>query len=146
VEHVARMRGVRNAYKIKLENLKGRPHGRPRCWWEHSITMDLKEVGYRGVDSILLDRDRDQWRALLYMVMNLGVPWKVRNFFANSVTDGFLRRTVLHGVSRWVSKSVVYSYHLVFCFSLVTVLLCILIVPQWTWRVCVSWVKPLCVP
>jgi hypothetical protein len=33
--------------------------------------MDLREIGWGGVDWIDLAQDRDQWRALVYMVMNL---------------------------------------------------------------------------
>jgi len=58
-----------------LENLKGRGRiGRPRCKWEDNIRMDLKEIGWEGVDWINLAQDRDQWRSLVYVVMNLQVP------------------------------------------------------------------------
>jgi hypothetical protein len=36
--------------------------------------MDLGETGRGGVDWIGLARDRDQWRALVNVVMNLRVP------------------------------------------------------------------------
>jgi hypothetical protein len=36
--------------------------------------MDLKEIGSEGVDLIHLVQDRDQWWALVNMVMNLQVP------------------------------------------------------------------------
>jgi hypothetical protein len=51
-----------------------RPLGRPRPTWEDNIKMDLKEVGFGGVDYIYLAQDRDQWRALVNTVMNLRVP------------------------------------------------------------------------
>jgi hypothetical protein len=35
--------------------------------------MDLGEIGWDGVDWIELAQDRDQWRALVNMVMNLQV-------------------------------------------------------------------------
>jgi hypothetical protein len=35
--------------------------------------MDLREVGWCGVDWIDLAQDRDQWRALVNMVMKLQV-------------------------------------------------------------------------
>jgi hypothetical protein len=51
-----------------------RPLGRPRPRWEDNIKMDLREVGWEGIDWIDLAQDRDRWRALVYTVMNLWVP------------------------------------------------------------------------
>jgi hypothetical protein len=50
-----------------------RPLGRPRHRWE-DIRMDLTERGWGGVDWIDLAQNRDQWRALVNMVMNFRVP------------------------------------------------------------------------
>jgi hypothetical protein len=36
--------------------------------------MDLREVGWVGMDWLDLAQDRDQWRALVSTVMNLQVP------------------------------------------------------------------------
>jgi len=36
--------------------------------------MDLREIGWKGVDQIHLTWDRDQWQALVNMVMNFQVP------------------------------------------------------------------------
>jgi hypothetical protein len=36
--------------------------------------MDLREVGWGGVDWIDLAQDRDRWKAVLNAVMNLRVP------------------------------------------------------------------------
>jgi hypothetical protein len=36
--------------------------------------MDLEEIESESVDFMHLAQDRDQWRALLKTVMNLGVP------------------------------------------------------------------------
>jgi hypothetical protein len=36
--------------------------------------MDLREMGWDGVDWIKLAQDRDRWRALVNTVMNLRVP------------------------------------------------------------------------
>jgi hypothetical protein len=39
-----------------------------------NIKMDLREIGWDDMDWIDLDKDRDQWRALVNTVMNLQVP------------------------------------------------------------------------
>ena len=51
-----------------------RPIGRPRRRWEDNIKMDLQEVGCGGMDWIELAQDRDRWRELVNVVMNLRVP------------------------------------------------------------------------
>jgi hypothetical protein len=50
-----------------------RPLGRPRHRWE-DIGVDLGEIGWEGVDGILLAQDRNQWRAVVNTVMKLWVP------------------------------------------------------------------------
>jgi hypothetical protein len=73
--HVARMGEKRNACRISVGKPEGKkPLGRPRRRREYSIKMDLREIGWGGMDWIYLVQDRDQWRALLNMVMNLRVP------------------------------------------------------------------------
>jgi hypothetical protein len=51
-----------------------RPLERPRHRWVNNIKMDLRETGWDVMDRIGLTQDRDQWRALVSMVMNLRVP------------------------------------------------------------------------
>jgi hypothetical protein len=36
--------------------------------------MNLREIGWEGVDWVDLAQDKDQWRALVHTVMNLRVP------------------------------------------------------------------------
>jgi hypothetical protein len=36
--------------------------------------MDLRKIGWGGMDWIDLAQDRDQWRVLVNTVMNLRVP------------------------------------------------------------------------
>jgi hypothetical protein len=36
--------------------------------------MDLKEIGYKDMDSIHLVQDRDQWQALVIMEIDLQFP------------------------------------------------------------------------
>jgi hypothetical protein len=47
--------------------------GRPRRGWENGIKMDLREIGWGGVEWIQLAQDRDRWRAVVNAVMNLRV-------------------------------------------------------------------------
>jgi hypothetical protein len=65
----------RNVYRILVVKPEGkRPLGRPRRRWLDNIKTNLREIGWDGMDWIDLAQDRDQWRALLNMVMNLWVP------------------------------------------------------------------------
>jgi hypothetical protein len=73
--HVACMGEVRGAYNILVGTPEGRkPLGRPRHRWQDNIKLDLREIEFGDVDWINLAQDRDRWRALVNMVMNLWVP------------------------------------------------------------------------
>jgi len=50
------------------------PLERPRCRWQDNIKMDIKKVGYEGIDWIELAQDRGRGRALVNAVMSLWVP------------------------------------------------------------------------
>jgi hypothetical protein len=50
--------------KDHLENTSG----------EVRIKMDLKEIGWRGVDWIYLTQGSDKWPALVNMVLKLRIP------------------------------------------------------------------------
>jgi hypothetical protein len=65
----------RGAYGALVGKPEGRrPLGRPRRRWEDNIKMELREVGWGGMDWINLAQDRDRWRAVVNAVMNLLVP------------------------------------------------------------------------
>jgi hypothetical protein len=62
----------RNAYRI----LVGKPEGksslvRLRRRWVDNIEIDLREIEWGGMDWVDLAQDRDHWRNLVNMVMNL---------------------------------------------------------------------------
>jgi sorting nexin-29 len=72
--HVARMGEGRNVYRVLVEKPEGkRLLERPRRRWEDGIKMDLREIGWGGVEWIHLAEDRDRWRAVVNAVMNLRV-------------------------------------------------------------------------
>jgi hypothetical protein len=65
----------KNVYRILVGKPEGkRPLGRSRHRWVDNIKMDLRKIGWGGMDRIDLAQDRDQWRALVNTVMNLQVP------------------------------------------------------------------------
>jgi hypothetical protein len=58
-------------------------------WWEshkeratrktttmrvYNNKMDLRETGWNGMDWIAVAQDRDQWKDLVNMILNLGAP------------------------------------------------------------------------
>jgi hypothetical protein len=49
------------------------PHGSSRRRMENNTRIDLREIGWKGVDWIQLARDREQWRSLVNTIMNLRV-------------------------------------------------------------------------
>jgi hypothetical protein len=61
----------RGVYRVLIGRPEGkRPLGRPRCRWEDSIKLDLRETGIDGANWIRLAQDRAQWRTFLNTVMN----------------------------------------------------------------------------
>jgi hypothetical protein len=51
-----------------------RPLGRTRRRWENNIKMDLRGIGWGGMNWIDVAHDRVQWRALAIMVMDIRGP------------------------------------------------------------------------
>jgi hypothetical protein len=63
---------IRIVYKILVGKSEGKkPLGRPECIWEDNIRMDFWVTGWRGVDWMHIGQDKNQWQALVNMIMNL---------------------------------------------------------------------------
>jgi hypothetical protein len=66
---------TRNAYRVLVLKPEGkRQLGRHIRRWEDNIKMDLGEIVRGGVDWINLAQDRDEWRILVNIVIDLHVP------------------------------------------------------------------------
>jgi hypothetical protein len=52
------------------------------------------------VDWIDVAQDRDKWKALVNMVMNLQIPSNFGKFFCSCKTGSFSIRAQLHGVNK----------------------------------------------
>jgi hypothetical protein len=64
----------RKVYKVLVgKPVERRPLGKQRRRWEDGIRMDLREIGFGGVDWIRLAQDRDRWRAVVSAMLNLRV-------------------------------------------------------------------------
>jgi hypothetical protein len=67
--HVARMRAKRNLHRILVGYPEGkRPLGRHRRRWVLNIKINLREIGWDGMDWIDLAQDWDQWRTVVNTV------------------------------------------------------------------------------
>jgi predicted small integral membrane protein len=69
-------------------DLVGKPEGRrpllkTQHSWEDNLKINLKEMGWGGMDWIDLAQDRDRWWALVNVVINLQVPHNVGNFLTS---------------------------------------------------------------
>jgi hypothetical protein len=62
---------MKNAYKILVGKQCKMPVCRYRHRWEDNIKMELKEIRWEGVEWMYLAQDRDQWRGVVNMLMNL---------------------------------------------------------------------------
>ena len=65
----------RSAFKILTGKPTGkRPLGKPRRRWEDNIRMDLEELGINAENWVDSPQDREYWRALVNVALNLRVP------------------------------------------------------------------------
>jgi hypothetical protein len=70
----------KNAYRIMI----GKPEGkeslrRQRCRWVDNIKINLRGIGWGGMDWIDLAQDRDQWLPLVNTVIKFGFYKMFRN-------------------------------------------------------------------
>ena len=76
--HVARMEEGRSAFKILTGKATGkRPLEKTRRRWEDNIRMDLEEMSINAGNWVDSAQDRDYWRALVNLTLNIGFhkPW-----------------------------------------------------------------------
>ena len=52
-----------------------RPLGRPRRRCENNIRMDLEEIGINAGNWVDSAQDRNYWRALVNVALNLRIPY-----------------------------------------------------------------------
>jgi hypothetical protein len=64
-----------HAYEIfVVKPERKRPLGKFGCRWEGNSRMDVWKIGWEGANWVYRAQDREQWRDLVNIVMNLWVP------------------------------------------------------------------------
>jgi hypothetical protein len=53
------------------------PFGRPRCRWEDSFNIGLREIGWGDIDWIDLAQNSDQWLRSWQLLKKGSAPWSV---------------------------------------------------------------------
>jgi hypothetical protein len=61
--------------------------------------MDGRVIEGGGTNWTNLAQDRDDWRALVNMIMNIWVSYNINKFLNSCTTGSFLRRAQFHEVS-----------------------------------------------
>ena len=75
VSYVARMDKGRSAFKILTGKPTGkRPLGRLKHRWKDNIRMDIEKMGINAGNLVDLAQDRNYWRAIVNVALNLWVP------------------------------------------------------------------------
>jgi hypothetical protein len=53
---------MRNLYRIYVRKPKGKsPLGRPWHRWKNNVKVNLRDIGYKGLDWIHMAENRKQW-------------------------------------------------------------------------------------
>jgi hypothetical protein len=81
MNRVCRVCSTNGEKGTSYRNLVRKPEGesaisRPRFMWKDNINTNLRNIRLGGMDWIDLAQDRDQWRAIVNIVMNLRYPVK----------------------------------------------------------------------
>jgi hypothetical protein len=63
--------------------------------WVDNIKMDLREIGWDGVDWIDMAQDTEQWRILVNTVLCVRVPQNSGKFLSGCTIGGSSRRAQL---------------------------------------------------
>jgi hypothetical protein len=65
----------RKSCRILVREPEGkRSLGRPERRWANSVKMDLTRIGWGGMNWITQAQDRNQYRVVMNIVLNLWVP------------------------------------------------------------------------
>ena len=73
--HLERMEEDRIAFKILTGTSTGmRSLGTPRRRWQDNIRMDLTKTGFNTMNWADSAQDRDYWKALVNVALNLQFP------------------------------------------------------------------------
>jgi hypothetical protein len=99
------MREKIKTYRTLVANPEGkRPLVRQRSTWVDNLKMDLREIGWGGIDWSDLVQDRDQWATVVNTIMSLQVPQNAGKFFSSYATGSFSRMDQIHEVSQLFPK------------------------------------------
>jgi hypothetical protein len=73
--HIVRMGEKNNAYRLLVGKREGkRPLLRLKRGWVDNIKVDLREIGWGGMDWIYLVHNEDCWRTLMKKLVNPRLP------------------------------------------------------------------------
>ena len=80
------MRHICGRMKNTQGVLVGKPEGdnlKYRRRWQYNIKTIVEEAGWKAVEWISLNKNRDTWRVLVNAVMNIQVPYNVGKFLTS---------------------------------------------------------------
>jgi hypothetical protein len=97
---ISQMGEKRNVYRLLVGKPEGkRPLGRSTRRWVDNITMTLAQTRLGGLDWIGLAKDRNKWRVLVKLVMNLRALYSSGKLSSGYTTDGISGNAQLHRIS-----------------------------------------------